>query len=228
MSKICYVCGAPATSREHCPPLCIFPAERDVPNTKSYRRNLITVPSCDEHNLRKSNDDEYLMMVLVSHFGNNDLANQHMKTKVMRAWQRRPYLALTAVQNPQPARINGQETISFTVDLNRFTRAMELITRGLIFHNLGNPWAGFFRVWSTTMLPSRVDNASRILSTSNVIKQEISKIFANQNFIGENPDIFKYQLHLPVPPEIHGCARLVFYGGFEVAVLFSPMVEQHD
>lgn len=225
MSKTCYVCGAPATSREHCPPQCIFPAGKDVADSVSYRHNLITVPSFDEHNLRKSNDDEYLMMILVSHFGNNDLANQQMKTKVMRAWQRRPHIALTAVQNPQPARINGQETISFAVDLLRFTRAMELITRGLIFHTTGNPWVGFFRVWSPTMLPSRAESASSIMSTSKVIQQEMAKIFANQVFLGENPDVFKYQLHVPVPPEVHGCARLVFYGGFEVAVLFSPTEE---
>lgn len=63
----CYMCVSPATSREHVPPLCLFPESKDV-GGKDYRRNLITVPSCDEHNSKKESDDEFLMVSLA---GNN-------------------------------------------------------------------------------------------------------------------------------------------------------------
>lgn len=222
MKEACYVCRKPATSTEHVPPLCIFPESKDVPSAESYRRDLITVPSCDEHNLNKSKDDEYLMMILVAHFANNEVANQQMRTKVMRAWQRRPHLALATVKDPQPAHLDGKETMAFRVDLPRFTRAMELIARGLIFHSTGIRWAGTFRVWGTNMLPSNRERAEQILATSSSIKKMLATIFADKLFLGANPDVFKYQLHVPASPETLGCARLVFYGGLEIVVFSAP------
>ena len=222
MKEVCYVCGRSATSAEHVPPLCIFPESKDVPSAESYRRNLITVPSCDEHNLKKSKDDEYLMMILVAHFTNNEVANQQLRTKVVRAWQRRPHLALAAVKDPQLVRLNGEDTMAFRVDLPRLTRAMELIARGLIFHEKGIRWAGTFRVWGTNMLPSNAERAEQILSTSSSIKAAMATIFSNKPFLGANPDVFKYQLHVPEPPETLGCARLMFYGGLEIVVFGGP------
>lgn len=54
------MCDQPATSREHVPPACLFPEEKDI-RTSLFRNNLITVPSCDLHNSKKSTDDEFLM-----------------------------------------------------------------------------------------------------------------------------------------------------------------------
>ena len=53
----CYYCGEPAMSEEHVPPKCLFPEQKDT--GKDYRKNLITVPSCDKHNAGKSCDDEF-------------------------------------------------------------------------------------------------------------------------------------------------------------------------
>lgn len=64
--EYCYWCGKLATSKEHVPPKCLFPEFKDTKDVydNSFRHNLITVPSCDEHNLVKSRDDEYLMTCL--------------------------------------------------------------------------------------------------------------------------------------------------------------------
>ena len=40
----------------------------------SFKERLITVPSCDEHNMTKSNLDEYLTVTLSGKVGNNSLA----------------------------------------------------------------------------------------------------------------------------------------------------------
>ena len=69
MKNTCYMCYAPATGREHFPPRCIFPEDR------KYRANLIKVPSCDEHNSKKSKCDEYLKFVLTAVGGMNELAD---------------------------------------------------------------------------------------------------------------------------------------------------------
>ena len=136
----CYACEKEAVSREHAPPLCIFPESADAPTHQLQRKNLITVPACDDHNLRKSKDDEYLMMVLVAHFENNALSKAQASTKVSRAWQRRPHLASMAVQNPIPIELNGQQRVAFHVDSERFDRAMELIAKALVFHEYGRRW----------------------------------------------------------------------------------------
>jgi len=44
----CYYCGAPCTSGEHAPPEMMF---------KGFGCNFIIVPSCDEHNSKKSGND---------------------------------------------------------------------------------------------------------------------------------------------------------------------------
>ena len=48
--KMCYYCGKKASSREHVPPKCIF---LDSVDGKKNKNNLITVPSCYEHNTAK-------------------------------------------------------------------------------------------------------------------------------------------------------------------------------
>lgn len=41
MTDLCYMCDKPGASREHVPPRCIFPEQKDT-NGKDYRKGLIT------------------------------------------------------------------------------------------------------------------------------------------------------------------------------------------
>jgi hypothetical protein len=50
----CYMCDRDASSREHVPPAAFFPEQKESPDGKDYRRNLITVPSCSKHNYEKT------------------------------------------------------------------------------------------------------------------------------------------------------------------------------
>lgn len=54
--KECYFCGKASTSSEHVPPKNLFPTD------PKYRYNLITVPSCDEHNSKKSDLDNRMLI----------------------------------------------------------------------------------------------------------------------------------------------------------------------
>ena len=80
----CYVCDSPSTSVEHVHPLCLFPETKDW-KFSSFRKHLITVPSCDLHNSKKSKDDEFLMITLASIFGINGIGILHLATKVSRS-----------------------------------------------------------------------------------------------------------------------------------------------
>lgn len=69
MEAKCYWCDKKATSDEHVPLDVYFL------KTRMYGiENLITVPSCDEHNMQKSQLDEYLTVTLYGKVGNNGLA----------------------------------------------------------------------------------------------------------------------------------------------------------
>jgi hypothetical protein len=102
MTDLCYMCAQNSTSREHVPPKCVFPEQKDA-DGRNYRKELITVPSCDLHNSQKSKDDEYLMVVLTSYFNNNQAAETQIKSKIARAWAKNPVFATTvgAVQVAQ-------------------------------------------------------------------------------------------------------------------------------
>jgi hypothetical protein len=219
MQKNCYACGQKASSEEHVPPLRLFPAQKDLPSGMSCRINLIKVPSCDNHNLRKSKDDEYLMMILTVHFLNNSTAAHHFSTKIMRAWRRRPHLAAMALKELRPAVLNGEETATFTVNLERYNRSMNLIVKGLFFHHTASVLPHDFKIWSTTLLPSSGAMASSILDTSKFISSEIAQLFKDQPLLGSNPSVFMYQLHVPQSSENIACARLIFYEGIEVISL---------
>lgn len=52
----CYLCGNPSTTRDHIPPLGIFPKPRPD--------NLITVPACGNCNAKTTLDDEYFRTVV--------------------------------------------------------------------------------------------------------------------------------------------------------------------
>src|SRR5689334_3078766 len=83
----CYMCDSVATSREHAPPRCFFPI---LKQGVDLRKNLITVPSCDNHNSQKSKDDEYLRTVILMSVGNNGAAHTLVNEKLLRAVARRP------------------------------------------------------------------------------------------------------------------------------------------
>ena len=89
------MCEQKATSVEHVPPKCLFPEYKDT--QRDLRLNLITVPSCDDHNGKKSRDDEFLMVSLAGIIGNNSIGYQHYRGKIQRALKRTSYKLLEKV-----------------------------------------------------------------------------------------------------------------------------------
>ena len=65
---LCYACPKSATTKEHVPPLSFFPEDQ--------RKNLITVPSCEDHNNSNSKDAEYAQNIVTTMFGVNALGQK--------------------------------------------------------------------------------------------------------------------------------------------------------
>lgn len=207
MIEICYMCDSTKTSVEHVPPKCIFPEIKDTSNKINYRKNLITVPSCDEHNALKSGDDEYFMMVVTSYFANNKLGSNHVKTKVSRAWNRNPKLAQTVCKNI--THIEGTKNYAYEVDLPRLDSIFIHTAHGLYFHQYGMKSDTPFNVMSYPISGNRLVNSA----SENILKAA-DQLFLGVKIQGSNSEIFSFQ----ITPKISSktLIRMNFYQAFTV------------
>jgi hypothetical protein len=152
MSDRCFACHNTATTREHVPPLCLFPETKDAEEGRNLRRNLITVPACADHNLAKSTDDEYFRWVVSTNLAANCVGTWHAPTKVARAHGRRPALGQPISESAKDVTMvdsrTGSEypTAETPLDSARFTRVLDLIGLGIYRHHFGKSWSGTVRV----------------------------------------------------------------------------------
>lgn len=201
----CYACSAPPTGQEHIPPRNLFPKE------SRYRVNLITVPSCDKHNSRKSNDDELLRHILVSAPQNNELAIRILEESVLPSFDRRPHILETFLPQIKQFKIRDFESAIFKLDVRRFERSIGAIVRGLYFHSnqrrlhekLNIAWAALaigrdmsFPYWDITL------KAHRALSPMNE---------------GMNARVFQYAFDKSKAGDVSLC-RLQFYEGLPIMI----------
>lgn len=194
MITTCYMCDQLATSREHVPPKCFFPEKKDLPQGWDWRTNLISVPSCDEHNLSKSADDEYLLLVILVYNSNNIAALNQFRTKTMRMLEKRPHLA-SLFKNLTPVLVDEQLAMQFSLDMPRFDNAIDHIVRGLAFHHYQKKWAEQIHIYSPSIL--QIDQNGQYMSIPPIEKlnQLMAEQFNGKPEYGENSPIFYYQIH---------------------------------
>lgn len=224
--EVCYWCGKLATSREHVPPKCLFPEMKDVKEIydQSFRNNLITVPSCDEHNMEKSHDDEYLMTCLSGRVGNNGIAFVHNATKVRRARDRNPNII--KVDQEDILEIDGKEfpVQWVTVDNNRLMYSFEAIARALYFNELKRSFNGDCKIVSRILIhPDAKEWSDFNIRAAELIEKE--QPYWGTEIKGDNSDIFNYQFS---PVDGFGCQTLAltFYKATKVYVVLSSMTQE--
>lgn len=220
MADTCYYCGKVASSDEHVPPKAIFPEKKDAPGGRDYRRNLIKVRSCDEHNSKKSRDDEYLLYVLAMCLPSNELAKHQFLTKVHRAIQRRPALLqellieVKEVVLHDTAKDTWHRSIAIKLDEQRLTSLFTHIAKAIFFVEKGIVWSGEIRVLIEFMLSMEDLEWNKRQAE---LEQAANQLLANVPRKGENPDIFSYQF---AEFEGHLMLRLHFYGNSKVSIVY--------
>lgn len=215
--QTCYACQNPPTTNEHIPPKCLFPERKDVADGVDLRRNLITVPSCTEHNLQKSGDDEYLLYVLSTNLLVNATA-QAQWTKLKRAVERRPALWKSMSSNSEDVEVMDSHTGNIheaaQMDLNgvRFQKSLELIALGVYRHHFGVRWGGNIRVHPDFVAFPHEPNVTDIDVNRFVVAICAEKLFSSAPRHCDNQDVFWYQV---CEPEDRFCCliRLSFYEG---------------
>lgn len=213
----CYMCSSESVSMEHVPPRCIFPECKDLSKGVDYRKNLITIPSCAEHNLQNSYDDEYFFYVLVSNWGTNSAGINHWNTKILRSLNKSPS-KLGIYKNFKTVQINGITTGAYVIDFGRLCREIDKISRGIYFHHFNKQWNYPIEIVLPAAIsigkPESRDNNKVVRNTSDMIAQ----ILSNEKKYGDNPDIFYYQYK--IEEVILGyILRMIFYGSIEIVTL---------
>ncbi|WP_298375001.1 hypothetical protein [Azospirillum sp.] len=221
--ELCYMCERPASSREHVPPRCIFPEEKDMPG-ESFRNNLITVPSCDIHNSAKSKDDEFLMISLAGIIGNNSIGFRHKFSKVNRAIRRNSKILLNEVfvGDKEFSLIEYEENKFFTCiwgtpNHERLNLCFDRIVRGLYLHHSGHRFQGKMRIVLGYLAIK--DESKR--NFHQFIKDKSEMELEGKEKFGFNADVFHYQIS---DTDQFGLSmfRLCFYGGLNIYVSLIP------
>ena len=197
----CYMCDKPGIGKEHIPPRCIFPEQKDSPDRVDYRKALFTVPSCDDHNSNKSKDDEYLLYVLtISHQRNSIGGNQYL-SKVRRSIERNPSLLQRLSAKAQPATamsiegMGSEKSVAFKLEEDRFERIIDRTARAIYYWHYQEKWLNQID-YQAEFLYSKIDHKNEVRSGQ--CRQQISRdndiIFINAACYGKNPDVFKYKV----------------------------------
>lgn len=191
------MCNEQATTQEHAPPKCIFPAAADMPNCENYRKNLIKVPSCPEHNCTKSKDDEYLLYILSVSFTSNDVAMTQFMTKVKRAMERRPHLANQLAETAMPVKIHDteqdvwHEAFALKIEAHRIDTVLQNCARALYFHETKRKFQGEAQTLSAFLLSPHNINFNDAMALA---FEKAEPLLASMPSKGENPKIFSYKI----------------------------------
>lgn len=222
----CYACDQPAISREHVPPRCIFPEDRDLPDGVSMRRgSLIRVPSCAAHNAEKSDDDEYFRFVLASNVMANDAGHGQALTKVLRSFLRRPAVKERFLQGAKPVRIreshgtNVHEAEEMPLEFERFNNSLRLVALGVYRYHYGSRFNG--NVASVADFIDYNPDNTELQTIRVALFDEAARVFASQPKAGDNPEVFWYQVR--ELNKSHTIMRLGFYGLSTATVLFGDL-----
>jgi hypothetical protein len=214
------MCDSAATSREHAPPLCFFPKEvgRDL------RRNLITVPACDQHNSKKSKDDEFFRsVILMTSAETSDIARHQFFGKSIRAVRRMPHVYRSFFSDHGTVRQRTKRAVQ--IDRPRFDACVDHLVRAVFFHTFHRKWLRPIAVASPNFFAGiSSDNVVPDQRTERAV--EISRrLLGSESVRGENPDVFKYRLQYDETDDAYAFAA-IFYDVFEVFSFSSKHMSQ--
>jgi hypothetical protein len=209
--ETCYMCDSQASSREHVPPRCIFPTNKEI--GRNLRSNLITVPSCDEHNSEKSKDDEFLRAQLLLGASDVSHAARSKFDTELRAVGRKPHVYASFIKSEQPIAGSSKTLIQF--DRQRFDKCIEQIARAIFFHTYSRKWHFPISIFSPNIFEI---NSLEVAEVPNEIENGIDKLryfLASESIKGSNPEVFKYRIRYEEQHELFSFGA-IFYDSLEV------------
>jgi len=221
----CYMCDAEGTTKEHVPPKCIFPEAKDIPNRDDYKKNLITVRSCEKHNTAKSKDDVYFLFFLAANVVSNDLAQTQFGSKIMRAVNRTPHVFTEFAKKNTPVTLKGENgelihTAAIEIDRARFYSAIEHISYALHYHKYGDTFAGDIQVITSGLVDLSSEGSIEVNERIQNFGRMVDDLLANIEPEGDNPEVFTYKLLKTDEPN-QVIIQMNFYCGFKIVSIMK-------
>ena len=222
-TQSCYMCPSAASSSEHAPPRCIFPERKDTKEHTNYRRNLITVPSCQEHNSERSHDDEYLLFTLAGSYTSSNVGLTQFITKVRRAFEYRPSKASRFTERSAPVRLRRLEQaewedgLQVIVQGDRIDSVLMSCARALYLHETGRKFLGPAAVLTHFTMYGDKDLQNNITRAFQVAESTL----ANDPRLGENQDVFWYKFR---ESDMTALFLMCFYGESTAMVRFKKIL----
>lgn len=183
----CYHCNAEGTGQEHVPPKCLFPKGGNW-------SNLMTVPSCVEHNNSMSKADEYLKFLLgaiasdVPHSITGSAARSAVRLAQMGSGKLHKYGfkwhgKVLAIDN------------DFPLDFELLTSCLAKVARAIYFyHHVGQrKLLGPVHV-VPLFIPIDPLVAPELASSVGLVQTAVASDFEKHSKFGSHQEIFTYQI----------------------------------
>lgn len=121
----CYMCDKIATTKEHTPPKSWFP--------QNMRNQLLTVPSCPEHNNENNEDAEYLRVYISSYCVNNKIGIDLFNLKATKSLNHSKGLKSIVSFGAHKVNYQNGQTTALLLDVKRFERFFNCMFKALYF-----------------------------------------------------------------------------------------------
>ncbi|MCK4487852.1 MAG: hypothetical protein KAU38_13975 [Desulfobacterales bacterium] len=201
-----------------------------MPDGADLRKQLLTVPACDAHNSKKSQDDEYFLYVLGTSFQINKVGRNQYVSKIRRAIKRNPSLLKKFAKTATPVRVTDpltnstENSIAHKLDEDRFNLIIDRLSRAIYYYHYKEKWLGYVK-YQAEFLFVTVDQSDELNSRVKAISKEADEWFSKAIYHGENPEVFKYQAI-----EHNGSKkmRLHFYEGCKLLLIFDSQQSAGD
>ena len=197
----CYFCDNESSSVEHTPPKGFFP--------KDMRNNLITVPSCPQHNEDTSKDDEYVRNIITMSIENNQISIDHFFEKSFKSFKRSPALTSSILNSLTDVSFYKEGAQSIKFDRRRFDKVIRKISYALFYHEYGYSWNKLLAVMTNQIKMQDLSN-DHLGDLFNTLNEDLDILLMK----GDNPNVFQYAfLDVSSDPQ-DKVLFFIFYEGF--------------
>jgi hypothetical protein len=192
----CFLCGAPATTRDHIPPIGVFPSPR--PN------NLITVPACANCNRTTSLNDEYFRLVVAAISQDSPQSHVLLKERILPRARNNPALIVDLLKSVQRMEFRNQQGLVqgqapvLSFDAERIQVVIDKIVRGLFFKHTRRRLEEEYRVNDYLLNPPIGTELQHAIACLPLFK------------VGDG-SVFSYSHHLADPATSESYWFLMFY-----------------
>ncbi|WP_219785091.1 hypothetical protein [Celeribacter sp. PS-C1] len=211
------MCSSEAKTREHFPPKALFP--------KGANLQLWTVPSCINHNNKKSGDDQYFLTQIVMNMSREgNLARERFIESIAPHFEKSPKFREMIARNSKNV---GPGKRAYLVDVSRMYSVMDGICHAIVFRKYGkNLPTQDFRI-QHEFCNFVSDDTSRDKYVSNWIAQ-FDQLVAEHSWAMDadaadkiSEEVYSYKIMAPAGLDASITIEHLFYGGFKVISLLT-------